>query len=145
MFQKTKIKEKRSRKKTGKKLDLDDEAVAILSKIYPLPEPINVVHGVPHEQYEQLQNVLISQQQENSMLKDKLMQANEFIAVAKGNQLLLDERTKRVEELQDESKVKSEQLQNAQLEIEKLKSELAEAKKEAESYQKTWFGFFRRK
>ena len=50
--------EKASCRKVGKTIELSDEAFELLDKQYPLPKPVQVINGVPHEEYEAVQKRL---------------------------------------------------------------------------------------
>ena len=71
---------------SGNKLVLDEEAMAILDKVYPLPKPVEVI--VDHES----RDMLIVAQNEISRLKDKILQMQEQVALAEATQMLLEDK-----------------------------------------------------
>lgn len=108
-------------KKDGKELDLDIMAVEALEKIYPLKMPVNVIDGVPKESFIKIQNELIASQKKIEGLQGQLLDVQEQIAVAKAQELLLEDRTNQVSELKEQIDLKNN-------EIESLKEQLSEEK-----------------
>lgn len=93
-------------KKIGKSVELDKEAVNMLGDAYPLPKPVTIVNGVPEEEHlkaladkdEQiriLQSKIISMQEQYSKLALES-------ADLKAKALLLEDKEKRIEDLQSE-------------------------------------------
>ena len=67
--------------KEGNLTILDDAALELLDKKYPLPQPIQVINGVDSEEYQrvlnelnQKNNIIIQMQQEMSNIKLKLVE-----------------------------------------------------------------------
>lgn len=108
-------------KKAGKELDLDMVAIEALEKIYPLEMPVNVIDGVPKESFIKIQNELIASQKKIEGLQGQLLDVQEQIAVAKAQELLLEDRTNQVSELKEQIDLKNN-------EIESLKEQLSEEK-----------------
>lgn len=108
-------------KKNGKELDLDMVAIEALEKIYPLEMPVNVIDGVPKESFIKIQNELIASQKKIEGLQGQLLDVQEQIAVAKAQELLLEDRTNQVSELKGQIDLKNN-------EIESLKEQLSEEK-----------------
>lgn len=108
-------------KKDGKELDLDMVAIEALEKIYPLEMPVNVIDGVPKESFIKIQNELIASQKKIEGLQGQLLDVQEQIAVAKAQELLLEDRTNQVSELKEQIDLKNN-------EIESLKEQLSEEK-----------------
>lgn len=108
-------------KKDGKELDLDMVAIEALEKIYPLKMPVNVIDGVPKESFIKIQNELIASQKKIEGLQGQLLDVQEQIAVAKAQELLLEDRTNQVSELKEQIDLKNN-------EIESLKEQLSEEK-----------------
>jgi predicted RNase H-like nuclease (RuvC/YqgF family) len=108
-------------KKEGKELDLDMVAIEALEKIYPLEMPVNVIDGVPKESFIKIQNELIASQKKIEGLQGQLLDVQEQIAVAKAQELLLEDRTNQVSELKEQINLKNN-------EIESLKEQLSEEK-----------------
>lgn len=74
--------------KKGNQLTLDDEAVAILDKIYPLPAPVEVI--VDHESRDKL----IKVQDYAIKLQKELSEVKEQLKVAETDKLMLEMETK---------------------------------------------------
>ena len=108
-------------KKEGKELDLDMVAIEALEKIYPLEMPVNVIDGVPKESFIKIQNELIASQKKIEGLQGQLLDVQEQIAVAKAQELLLEDRTNQVSELKEQINLKNN-------EIASLKEQLSEEK-----------------
>lgn len=112
--------------KVGKELDLDAVAVEELEKVYPYPKPVTIVQGVPHEEFIELQNELIESQQRMNDLQERLLNTQEQLATARATELLLEDKLKRIEELEKRT---DDQMQ----EIKELRDALSTEKA------KTWF------
>ena len=69
--------------KVGKEIELDSVAVEELEKVYPLPKPVTLINGVPHEEFIRVQNELIMAQKVVGELQNRLLEAQEQIATAK--------------------------------------------------------------
>lgn len=115
--------------KVGKEIELDSVAVEELEKVYPLPKPVTLVNGVPHEEFIRVQNELIMAQKVVGELQKRLLEAQEQIATAKATELLLEDKTQRISDLEakveadkDEIKALQEALTTERLELEKERS-----------------------
>lgn len=128
----------------GHNLLFDDDAYVILDKKYPLPKPIMVVDGVPHEEYEAVQKKLelaserLFAAQEAIREKEKLLDQQEYaVQLLENKNILLEktleEKTSFMEKaLEDEKAEKATiQAKNEALyvEIVRLNAELVEAKR----------------
>lgn len=104
-------------RKNGKEYELSDEAIKILEEVYPLPNPTVIVNGVPFEEHEKALNELMELQKKVISMQDKMMELS-------ANQLLLEDREKRLLLLQDENNdlVQKVTELSVQLEHEKSKS-----------------------
>lgn len=100
--------------KDGKEINLDGVAVAELEKVYPLPKPVTIVDGVPQEEYIKVQNDLIKSQQKVTELQNRLLEVQEQMAVAKATELLLEDRSKRIEELEAREEAKAQEIRELQ-------------------------------
>ena len=114
-------------KKIGKEIELDADAVAELEKVYPLPKPITIVDGVSHEDFIRVQNELIAIQQRMNELQSSLMDAQEMLATARATEMLLEDRTKRIAELEAREEAKEQEIRALQ---EALATERLELEKE---------------
>lgn len=115
--------------KVGKEIELDSVAVEELEKVYPLPKPVTLINGVPHEEFIRVQNELIMVQKVVGELQNRLLEAQEQIATAKATTLLLEDKTQRISDLEakaeadkDEIKALQEALATERLELEKERS-----------------------
>lgn len=100
--------------KVGKELELDSVAVAELEKVYPLPKPVTIINGVPHEDYIKVQNDLIMSQKLVSELQNRLLETQEQIATAKATELLLEDKTQRISDLEAKVEAKKEEIKELQ-------------------------------
>lgn len=108
-------------KKVGKELDLDMVAIEALEKAYPLEMPVNVINGVPKESFIKIQNELIMSQKKVEGLQGQLLDVQEQMAVAKAQELLLEDKTNQVSELKKQIDLKNDEIEN-------LKEQLSEEK-----------------
>ena len=86
--------------KVGKEIELDSVAVEELEKVYPLPKPVTLINGVPHEDFIKVQNELIMTQKVVGELQNRLLEAQEQIATAKATELLLEDKSQRISDLE---------------------------------------------
>lgn len=110
--------------KVSKEIDLDMVAVRELEKVYPLEKPITVLDGIPHEVFEKVQAELIATQQKNSELMAKLLDATEQISMAKATQVLLEDKTKRIDALETLSEAQKQSLREKDEQIHSLQEKL---------------------
>lgn len=108
-------------KKEGKELDLDMVAIEALEKIYPLEMPVNVIDGIPKESFIKIQNELIASQKKIEGLQGQLLDVQKQIAVAKAQELLLEDKTNQISELKEQIGLKNDEIEN-------LKAQLSEEK-----------------
>lgn len=99
----------------GKERRLDDTAIELLDKKYPLPKPVQIIHGVPEEEHlralserdeqiQKLQSVIIELQAKQSGM---LLELGELRAQS----LLLDDKQKQIDTLTEQlTHVKSRRL-----------------------------------
>lgn len=102
--------------KTEHGLQLDEVALAALEEIYPLPRPVEVVEDT--ESRRQLilaQQMIIQLQQQMAELQSKA-------ALADAQQLLLEDKNARIDELQTEKKAAEERAAAAETEIQRLQN-----------------------
>lgn len=117
--------------RVGKEIELDSYAIAELEKIYPYPKPVTIIDGVPQKEFIRVQNELIASQQRTSELQNRLLEVQEQIVIAKATELLLEDRTKRISDLEAQEEEKEQ-------EIRALKDELA--KERSKSWVQKLFG-----
>ena len=130
--------EKANCRKVGKTLELSEEALELLSKQYPLPKPVQIIQGVPHEDYEAVQKSLSDTQEQLSKSKDILLAMKEAMAEKEkrliqqeANIKLLEDKSAFIEKALEEEKAEkvSIQAKNEALyeEINRLNALLIEA------------------
>lgn len=110
-------------KMVGKEMDLDDEAIRILDKQYPYPEPIQIV-----EDTESRRQLLLAQQQ-IIQLQQQMIKLAEKAALVEAQTLLIEDREGKIEQLQseiekheNEEKNLINQVHEREQEIERLRS-----------------------
>lgn len=100
--------------KVGKEIELDADAVAELEKVYPYPKPITIIDGVPQEDFIRVQNELIASQQRTNELQSRLLDAQEMLATARATEMLLEDKTKRIAELEAKEEAKEQEIRALQ-------------------------------
>lgn len=124
----------------GHNLFFDEDAFVILDKKYPLPKPVMVIEGVPHEEYEAVQKSLSETKEQLNKSKDIIIAMKEAIAEKEklliqqeANVKLLEDKSAFIEKtLGDEKAEKASiQAENKALyaKIDSLNAELLEAKR----------------
>lgn len=95
--------------KDGREFELDEFAVAELDKQYPLAKPVQIIEGVPQEEYDELraeyiriQNKVIELQEKAMSMQDKLLEQESLIAKTEAMQLYLADKEQQIEELKAE-------------------------------------------
>jgi predicted transcriptional regulator len=119
--------------KVGKELELDAVAVKELEKAYPLPKPVQVVNGVPKDEFIRVQTELINSKDIINELRSRLMEAQEQISEAKANAILLEDKKQLVAELEKRIDRKDEEINKLHDDLNMLHEDLATEKS------KTWF------
>lgn len=108
--------------KCGKEIELDDEAVRILNDIYPLIKPVEVVDGIPQDAHIKVLNELNTVRKEKEALLSKLIEAQSQIAMANATQLLLEDKTKQLDEVRANRDELQNKLSNAEAELERYRN-----------------------
>ena len=140
-------------KRVGKSVELDDAAFEILEKQYPLPKPIEIV-----EDTESMKK-LIEAQELIMRLQIEITRLTEESVKNKASQLLLEDRERQLEEqkllltdalasnqaLQDKVEAAVEAKHQAELQNAKTQQEKEQLEAELGKYQKSIFGFYRKK
>ena len=125
--------EKASCRKVGKTVELSDEAFVLLDKQYPLPKPVQVINGVPHEEYEAVQKKLDQTKDVLIAMKEALAEKEKLLIQQEANVKLLEDKSAFIEKaLEDEKAEKASiQAENKVLyeKIDSLNAELLEAKR----------------
>lgn len=110
--------------KQGKAMELDDEALRILSEQYPLPKPVQVVNGIPKEEHDALLK-------ENEELLKKYNAVLEQVARIQTERL---EERKKLVEAENRLQILEDRSQKAK----NNEQQLLEDKAQAESELKVW-------
>ena len=108
--------------RVGKEIDLDSVAVEELEKVYPMPKPITIVNGVPQEEYMKVQNDLIMAQKLTLELQNRLLDVQEQLATIKATELLLEDKTQRISDLEAKAKADKDEIKVLQDELAKERS-----------------------
>jgi hypothetical protein len=126
-------KEKASCRKIGKTVELSEEAFVLLDKQYPMPKPVQVINGVPHEEYEAVQKKLDQTRELLIAMKDVVAEKEKLLIQQEANVKLLEDKSAFIEKALEEEKAEKASIQakNEALyeEINRLNAELIEAKR----------------
>ncbi len=125
--------EKASCRKVGKVLELSEEALALLTKQYPLPQPVQVIKGVPHEEYEAVQKQLSKSKDVIIAMKEAIAEKEKLLIQTESNLKLLEDKSAFIEKSLEDVKAEKATIQaeNKALyaKIDSLNAELLEAKR----------------
>jgi len=95
-------------RREGKNTILDDEAVSILEKKYPMPKPVILVEGVPEEEHREVLGKLSKAQELIISLQNQLTDQKLLNAEHEYNMKLLEEKQSRADEMVAELKAELE-------------------------------------
>lgn len=103
-------------KRIGKTVELDEDAIKILNTKYPVPKPVQIIKGIPQEEY----NSVLKKAE---ILAEKLAMANDMIAKIQ---------TERIEEQKELADLKSKKilLEDKELQLKKAEDKAAQSEKE---------------
>ena len=96
--------EKASCRKVGKTIELSDEAFELLDKQYPLPKPVQVINGVPHEEYEAVQKRLDETKDLLLAMKDAIAEKEKLLIQQEANVKLLEDKSSFMEKTLEDVK-----------------------------------------
>ncbi len=113
---------KKHTRKNGKSVELDDEAIELLDKVYPLPRPVQMLNGVDPEEHKAVMDKLASAQEHIIKLQDKMMEDQKLIAQAEAQQLLLEDKNSQLEAARSEVEIKDTEIKDLRAELERLKN-----------------------
>ena len=114
--------------KVGKNIELDDEAVRILDEKYPLPKPVQLVEGVPTEDYLAVQKELNAAKNTIIGLQNKLTDYSMKIASAEAIHLRLEDKEKELQSVKTD-------LKNSEDDKAQLREKLVRAESKNEQYE----------
>ncbi len=126
-------------KKVGKTVELDEVALEILEKQYPLPRPVQLLNGVDPAEYQavlkekadavsdlaEARNIII-------MMKDKMMEKEKLLAQAEAQKILLEDRESQLKIATEEGEKKDTEIDLQKKKIEEQNRQLEELKNENE-------------
>ena len=116
--------------KVGKEIELDAFAVEELGKVYPLLKPVMVIDGVPQEELIRVQQELIKKQNELESLQGRILEMSRLVAMAEAKELLLEDRTRQLEALQEKEEATAQELRELREAKEQELRELREDKEQ---------------
>lgn len=117
-------------KKTGNTAELDEVALDILQRKYPLPRPIEIVEDIETiKELSETRKELAAAEKRIEELHKQLLETSKQIAQAEATQLMLEDKTaqlakaeQRMEKAEQESQDLRDQNEQLRLENERLKS-----------------------
>lgn len=126
---------KKHTKKVGKTVELSDEAIELLDKIYPLPRPIQLLNGVDPEEHKAVvdklssaQEYIIKLHETVEQLKDKVNENEKLIAQAEAQKILLEDKNSQLEAARAEGEKKDTENDYLKKANEDLRAELERLK-----------------
>ena len=116
--------------KVGKEIELDAFAVEELGKVYPLMKPVTVITGIPKEEFIKVQQEALESQKKLSELQGRILEMTNLVAIAEAKELLLEDRTRQLEALQEKEEATAQELRELREAKEQELRELREAKEQ---------------
>lgn len=123
---------KKHTKKVGKTVELSDEAIELLDKIYPLPRPVQLVNGVDPDEHKAVQDKLTAAQEFIIKLQNKMMEDQKLLAQAEAQKILLEDRESQLKIATEEGEKKDTEIVLQKKKIEEQNRQLEELKNENE-------------
>ena len=114
---------KKHTKKVGKTVELSDEAIELLDKIYPLPRPVQLVNGVDPDEHKAVQDKLTAAQDFIIKLQNKMMEDQKLLAQAEAQKQLLEDKEAQLNAAKVEGEKKDTEIEEQKKKIEELKNE----------------------
>ena len=115
-------------RKVGKTVELDEVALEILEKQYPLPRPVQMLNGVDPEEHKAVMDKLASAQEYIIKLQDKMMEDQKLIAQAEAQKILLEDKNSQLEAVRAEGEKKDTEIDDLKKANEDLRTELERLK-----------------
>lgn len=119
-------------RKVGKTVELDEVALEILEKQYPLPRPVQLMNGVDPEEHKAVQDKLTAAQEFIIKLQDKMMEDQKLLAQAEAQKILLEDRESQLKIATEEGEKKDTEIDLQKKKIEEQNRQLEELKLENE-------------
>lgn len=114
---------KKHTKKVGKTVELSDEAIELLDKIYPLPRPVQLVNGVDPDEHKAVQDKLTAAQEFIIKLQNKMMEDQKLLAQAEAQKQLLEDKEAQLNAAKVEGEKKDTKIEEQIRQLEELKKE----------------------
>lgn len=112
-------------RKEGNTIVLDDEAIEILGRMYPVPKPVQVINGVPEEEYRKKMEELEQARKDLLAAKDLVISLQNQI---NENQLKLKDAEMDKLKLEDKSKTQDIELEAERKKVSDLAAEVERLK-----------------
>ncbi len=119
---------KKHTKKVGKTVELSDEAIELLDKIYPLPRPVQLVNGVDPDEHKAVQDKLTAAQEFIIKLQNKMMEDQKLLAQAEAQKQLLEDKEAQLNAAKVEGEKKDTEIDDLKKANEDLRVELERLK-----------------
>lgn len=110
-------------RKVGKTVELDEVALEILEKQYPLPRPVQLLNGVDPEEHKAVQDKLTAAQDFIIKLQNKMMEDQKLLAQAEAQKQLLEDKEAQLNAAKVEGEKKDTEIEEQKKKIEELKNE----------------------
>ena len=123
---------KKHTKKVGKTVELSEEAIELLDKIYPLPRPVQLMNGVDPDEHKAVQDKLTAAQEFIIKLQNKMMEDQKLLAQAEAQKILLEDRESQLKIATEEGEKKDTEIDLQKKKIEEQNRQLEELKNENE-------------
>ena len=123
---------KKHTKKVGKTVELSEEAIEFLDKIYPLPRPVQLMNGVDPDEHKAVQDKLTAAQEFIIKLQNKMMEDQKLLAQAEAQKILLEDRESQLKIATEEGEKKDTEIDLQKKKIEEQNRQLEELKNENE-------------
>ena len=102
--------------KNGKTIELSEEALELLQKKYPVPKPVQIIKGVPQEEYDKLLKMYAAAEKEIADIQGLRMEETKLLMKTKEKLFQLEDKSR--EDLQKEKN----RADMAEAEVERLQS-----------------------
>lgn len=112
-------------RKEGNTIVLDDKAIEILERVYPVPKPVQVINGVPEEEYRKKLEELDQARKDLLAAKDLVISLQNQI---NENQLKLKDAEMDKLKLEDKSKTQDIELEAERKKVSDLAAEVEKLK-----------------
>lgn len=119
---------KKHTKKVGKTVELSDEAIELLDKIYPLPRPVQLMNGVDPDEHKAVQDKLTAAQDFIIKLQNKMMEDQKLLAQAEAQKQLLEDKEAQLNAAKVEGEKKDTEIDSLKKANEDLRAELERLK-----------------